>query len=52
MLDWLRGELLADRFVSPEDVELLSVTDDVDEAVELVVSSYERRAAQASARAV
>jgi hypothetical protein len=52
MLDWLRSELLADRFVSPEDVELLSVTDDVDEAVELVVSSYERRAAQASARAV
>jgi uncharacterized protein (TIGR00730 family) len=50
MLDWLRGELLTDGFISPEDVELLSVTDDVDEVVELVVSSYERRSAQASAR--
>jgi uncharacterized protein (TIGR00730 family) len=52
MLDWLRGELLADGFVSPEDLELLSVTDDVDEAVELVVSSYERRSAEPSAQTV
>jgi uncharacterized protein (TIGR00730 family) len=50
LLEWLRGELLADAFISPEDLELLSVTDDVDEAVELVVSSYEQRSAQASAR--
>ena len=48
LLDWLRGELLDDGFISPEDVELLSVTDDADEAVELVVSAYERRSAQAS----
>jgi len=47
MLDWLRGVILVDRFISPEDLDLLRVTDDVDEAVELVVSSYERRAAQA-----
>jgi uncharacterized protein (TIGR00730 family) len=46
LLDWLHGELLDDRFVSPGDVGLLSVTDDADEAVELVVSSYERRSAQ------
>jgi uncharacterized protein (TIGR00730 family) len=48
MLDWLRDELLEDGFISPEDLELLSVTGDVDEVVELVVSSYERRSAQAS----
>ena len=47
MLDWVRGELLADGFVSPDDVELLSVTDDVDQAVELVISSFERRSAPA-----
>jgi uncharacterized protein (TIGR00730 family) len=52
MLDWLRGELLDDGFISPEDVDLLSVTDDVGEAVEVVVSSYERRSAQAAARAL
>jgi uncharacterized protein (TIGR00730 family) len=52
MLDWLRGELLADRFVSPEDVELLSVTDDVDEAVEVIVDCYERRCSETPAQAV
>jgi uncharacterized protein (TIGR00730 family) len=52
MLDWLRGELLDDGFISPEDVDLLSVTDDVEEAVGLVVSNYERRSAQAAARAL
>jgi uncharacterized protein (TIGR00730 family) len=52
LLDWLHGELLDDRFISPEDVDLLSVTDDVEEAVELVVSSFERRSSQASARAI
>jgi uncharacterized protein (TIGR00730 family) len=47
--DWLRGKLLDDQFISPADLDLLSVTDEVDEAVELVVSSYERRSAQAPA---
>jgi uncharacterized protein (TIGR00730 family) len=48
ILDWLRGELLDDGFISREDGELLSVTDDADEAVELVVSAYERRSARTS----
>jgi len=52
MLDWMRDELLGDGLVSPDDVELLSVTDDVEEAVELVVSCYERRCAQTPAPAV
>jgi len=52
MLDWVRDELLRDRFISPEDVELLSVTDDVEEAVELVIDCYERRCAETAAPAV
>ena len=52
MLDWVRDELLRDRFISPGDVDLLSVTDDVEEAVELVIDCYERRCAHTSARAV
>ena len=52
MLGWVRDELLRDRFISPGDVDLLSVTDDVEEAVELVVSCYERRCAQTPAPAV
>jgi hypothetical protein len=52
MLDWVRDELLRDRFISPEDLELLSVTDDVEEAVELVIDCYERRCAETAAPAV
>src|SRR5688500_9991728 len=45
MLDWIRDELLADGMISPEDVELLHVTDDPDEAVSVVLSCYDRRCA-------
>jgi uncharacterized protein (TIGR00730 family) len=45
MLDWIRNELLADGMISPEDVELLHVTDDPDDAVALVLSCYHRRCA-------
>jgi len=49
MVDWIRGELLADGMISPDDIELLHVTDDVDEAVELVLDCYERRCADDAA---
>jgi uncharacterized protein (TIGR00730 family) len=49
MLDWVRKALLDDRLISPGDVDLLSVTDDVEEVVEIVVDCYERRCAQAGA---
>jgi len=45
MLDWIRGELLANRMISPDDVELLHVTDDPEETVQLVLECYERRCA-------
>ena len=43
LLAWVDGELLADGMISPEDVELLHVTDDPAEAVRLVVESYDAR---------
>jgi uncharacterized protein (TIGR00730 family) len=52
LLDWMRDELLHDGLISPEDVDLLSVTDDVEEAVEVVIGCYERRCAQAGAPAM
>jgi TIGR00730 family protein len=52
MLDWVRKELLEDGLISPGDVDLLSVTDDIEEAVEIVIDCYERRCAQAGARAL
>jgi uncharacterized protein (TIGR00730 family) len=45
LLTWIRDELLADRMISPEDLDLLYVTDDVDEAVRRVLECYERRCA-------
>ena len=43
LLDWVNGELLADGMISPEDVDLLHVTDDPAEAVRIVVGSYDER---------
>jgi len=45
LLAWIRGELLADGMISAEDLDLLFVTDDVDQAVAHVVDCYERRCA-------
>jgi uncharacterized protein (TIGR00730 family) len=51
MLAWIRVELLAGGMISPEDVDLLYVTDEVDEAVRLVLDCYERRCADEPAAA-
>jgi hypothetical protein len=45
MVDWIRSELLAAGMISPNDIQLLHITDDVDEAVELVLECYEERCA-------
>ena len=45
MLDWIRAELLADGMISPNDLDLLHATDDIDEAVRLVLDCYDRRCA-------
>ena len=49
MLDWINRELLADGMISPEDVELLHVTDSAEEAVRIVVASYDSRGAESPA---
>jgi uncharacterized protein (TIGR00730 family) len=46
LLGWVRNELLADGMISPEDLDLLYVTDDLDDAVSRVVDCYERRCAE------
>ena len=47
MLDWMRDELLPGRLISPTDVGLLHVTDDVEDVVDVVVDLYGRRCALA-----
>jgi len=49
MLDWIGDELLKERLISPDDLDLLSITDDPEEAVETVVACYERRCAHSPA---
>jgi uncharacterized protein (TIGR00730 family) len=45
LLDWIRGRLLVDGMISPEDLELLEVTDDPSRAVALILECYERHCA-------
>ena len=49
LLDWMRDEMLDDGLISPDDIELLMVTDDPQEAVELIASHYDLRLAEGSA---
>jgi uncharacterized protein (TIGR00730 family) len=49
LTDWVRERLLAEGMVSPEDVDLLHVTDDPEDAVRVVVSCYEERCASTPA---
>jgi uncharacterized protein (TIGR00730 family) len=46
MLDWIKGEMLPDGMISPEDLDLLHVTDDLDEAVRTVLECYEQSCAE------
>ena len=43
MLDWIRGEMLADGLVSPEDLDLLYITDEPQEAVERILTKMPSR---------
>jgi uncharacterized protein (TIGR00730 family) len=49
LLDWMRKEMLEDNLIAPGDVDLLYLSDDPKETVELVVSRYDQRLAEGSA---
>jgi predicted Rossmann-fold nucleotide-binding protein len=49
LLDWVKGELLPDGMISPEDLDLLFVTDDVEEVLQRVLDCYEQRCADSPA---
>ena len=50
LVEWIRDRVFAERDDLPDDVELLSVTDDPDEAVARVLAYYERRTRRARPR--
>ncbi len=43
LVDWLRGTLADQGYIAGTDLDLFTVTDDVDEAVRLIAEAYERR---------
>jgi uncharacterized protein (TIGR00730 family) len=49
LIDWVHRRLLAEGMISPEDDDVVVVTDDPAEAVATVVSGYERRSAETPA---
>ena len=51
LFEWIRDVPLSNGMISPDDVELLHLTDDPDDAVQLVVECYDRRCAQMPAAA-
>jgi uncharacterized protein (TIGR00730 family) len=51
MIDWIKGEMLPDGMISPGDLDLLHVTDDLDRAVRTVLQSYGRNSAEPPADA-
>jgi uncharacterized protein (TIGR00730 family) len=46
LLDWIRGQLLTDGMISPEDLDLLAVTDSTEHAVQTIAECYETRCAE------
>jgi uncharacterized protein (TIGR00730 family) len=45
LVDWIEDRVRAEGMVSPEDVALMRLTDDADEAVATIAECYERRCA-------
>ena len=43
LLEWIKARLLADAMISPEDLDLMHVTDSVEDAVAMIVASYLER---------
>jgi len=52
LMGWIKGELLSDGMISPNDLDLLFVTDDLDEAVGRVRHGYEQRSSETPAAPV
>jgi hypothetical protein len=48
LMEWMRKEMLEDDLISREDIDLLFLTDDTKEVVELIVSRYEIRVEEGS----
>lgn len=42
LIDWMRDSMLADRRINPSDLDMLTLTDDVEEMAELMVKAHQK----------
>jgi len=52
LIGWIRERVLAERKISPQDMDLMIVTDDVQHAADVVQEFYERKVAARAAEAL
>ena len=43
MVDWLRHFTLKDNYISPEDMTMINLTDDPEEAISIINTFYKKR---------
>jgi predicted Rossmann-fold nucleotide-binding protein len=43
LIDWMRSTMEADGRIGPHDLDMLTLTDDIDEAIELMVRARDER---------
>jgi uncharacterized protein (TIGR00730 family) len=46
LVDWIENTLVTSEAISPEDIDLFSLTDDVDEIVEIIFDFYDKNSLQ------
>jgi uncharacterized protein (TIGR00730 family) len=49
LMDWMRGPVLAEGKISPEDLKIFTLTDDVDEAVDVILAHHQLHVAEGGA---
>ena len=50
LMDWIRGTLVAEKMIDPEDVDLIQLVDRPEEVVKAIFDHYEKRGFEPSAR--
>jgi uncharacterized protein (TIGR00730 family) len=50
LIDWLRDRMLAEGKISPGDMELFTITDDVEEAVRVILERHAQRQSEAASQ--
>lgn len=50
LVEWIKERLLQEKMIGPDDLDLITVTDSIDEIIQVIDSSYQRHAKFASGK--